>query len=75
MLPIFETLDGQSRIYIEFEGMGTYFVKYYPDINDEYDFYSSIYEGERTDEEWLETVCLYENLDPKAFVKIGESDY
>lgn len=45
MLPIFETLDGQSRIYIEFEGMGTYFVKYYPDINDEYEFYSSFYEG------------------------------
>lgn len=55
--------------------MGTYFVKYYPDINDEYEFYSSFYEGERTDEEWLETVCLYENLDLKAFVKIGETDY
>ena len=75
MLPIFETLDGQSRIYVNRLGKNGFIVKYYPDINDEYDFYSSVYEGERTDKEWLETVCLYENLDPKAFVKIGESDY
>lgn len=75
MLPIFETLDGQSRIYISRLGKSGFIAKYYPDINNEYDFYSSIYESKRTDKEWLETVCLYENLDPEVFVKIGESDY
>nr|DAN29169.1 MAG TPA: hypothetical protein [Caudoviricetes sp.] len=83
MLPIFESIDGQSRIYVQkenytpdkpYEEDQVYYIVYYPFIDEEYNFETLVSYGSKTDEEWLDEACLYNNLDKTVFVKIGESD-
>jgi hypothetical protein len=83
MLPIFESIDGQSRIYVQkenytpdipYEEDQVYYIVYYPFIDEEYNFETLLSYGPKTDKEWLDEACLYNNLDKTVFVKIGESD-
>lgn len=76
MLPIFESMDGKSRIYINYgEDENEFLILYYSDIDDEYNFETLSYYTDETDEKWLDIACKYNNLEPKFFVKIGESDF